>query len=145
MFIGTYEHTIDDKSRLTLPVRFRKELGSAVVLGRGLDGVVSVYPHDAWEAGIQARIGGLDPLSRKARELQRFFFAGASEATIDGQGRILLPGVLTGYASLERDVVVTGMNDHLELWNPDAWKQHMDAVEGGSAEDAAEHLADLGL
>ena len=145
MFIGTYEHTIDDKSRLTLPVRFRKELGSAVVLGRGLDGVVSVYPHDAWEASIQSRIGGLDPLSRKARELQRFFFAGASEASIDGQGRILLPGVLIGYASLERDVVVTGMNDHLELWNPDAWKQHMDAVEGGSAEDAAEHLADLGL
>lgn len=145
MFIGTYEHTIDDKSRLTLPARFRAELGSAVVLGRGLDGVVSVYPLEGWAAGVQARIGALDPLSRRARELQRFFFAGASEATVDGQGRILVPAALTTYASLERDVVVTGMNDHLELWNPNAWKQHIDAVEGGSAEDAAEHLADLGL
>ncbi len=145
MFIGTYEHTIDDKSRLTLPARFRVELGTAVVLGRGLDGVVSVHPREAWAIGVQARIAALDPLSRRSRELQRFFFAGASEATVDSQGRILLPSVLTRYASLDREVVVTGMNDHLELWNPTAWSEHMHAVEGGSAEDAAEHLADRGL
>ncbi|MBA2295463.1 MAG: division/cell wall cluster transcriptional repressor MraZ [Actinobacteria bacterium] len=145
MFIGTYEHTIDDKSRLTLPVRFRAELGTAVVLSRGLDGVVAVYPRGAWTDGVQTRIAALDPLSRRARELQRFFFAGASEATVDSQGRILVPGALTAYASLEREVVVTGMNDHLELWNPTSWSEHMEAVEGGSAEDAAEHLADLGL
>ena len=143
MFIGTYEHTIDEKSRLTLPARFRDELGEQVVLTRGLDGVVAIYPRETWVVTVQTRIAALDPLSRRARELQRFFFSGAAEADVDRQGRILVPAVLTRYASLERDVVVTGANDHLEIWNPATWNDHMSAVEGGSAEDAAEHLADL--
>ena len=143
MFIGTYEHTIDEKSRLTLPARFRDELGEHVVLTRGLDGVVAIYPRETWVVTVQTRIAALDPLSRRARELQRFFFSGAAEADVDRQGRILVPAVLTRYASLERDVVVTGANDHLEIWNPVTWNDHMSAVEGGSAEDAAEHLADL--
>ena len=143
MFIGTYEHTIDEKSRLTLPARFRDGLGETVVLTRGLDGVVAVYPRETWVMTVQTRIAALDPLSRRARELQRFFFSGAAEADVDRQGRILVPAVLTRYANLERDVIVTGANDHLELWNPGTWNEHMTAVEGGSAEDAAEHLADL--
>ena len=143
MFIGTYEHTIDEKSRLTLPARFRDTLGESVVLARGLDGVVAVYPRETWVTTVQARVAALDPLSRRARELQRFFFSGAAEADVDRQGRILVPAVLTRYANLERDVIVTGANDHLELWNPGTWNEHMTAVEGGSAEDAAEHLADL--
>jgi MraZ protein len=143
MFIGTYEHTIDEKSRLTLPARFRDGLGEHVVLTRGLDGVVAVYSRETWVMTVQARIAALDPLSRRARELQRFFFSGAAEADVDRQGRILVPAVLTRYANLERDVVVTGANDHLEIWNPATWNDHMSAVEGGSAEDAAEHLADL--
>ena len=92
---------------------------------------------------VQTRIAALDPLARRARELQRFFFSGAAEVDVDRQGRILVPAVLTRYANLERDVVVTGANDHLEIWNPTTWTDHMTAVEGGSAEDAAEHLADL--
>ena len=78
MFIGTYEHTIDEKSRLTLPARFRDGLGENVVLTRGLDGVVAVYPRETWVVTVQARIAALDPLSRRARELQRFFFSGAT-------------------------------------------------------------------
>ena len=143
MFIGTYEHTIDEKSRLTLPARFRDGLGENVVLTRGLDGVVAVYPRETWVVTVQTRIAALDPLSRRARQLQRFFFSGAAEADVDRQGRILVPAVLTRSATLERDVVVTGANDHLEIWNPTTWTDHMTAVEGGSAEDAAEHLADL--
>jgi MraZ protein len=140
MFIGTYEHTIDEKSRLTLPARFREALGDGVVLARGLDGNVAVYPRETWKVSVEARISALDPLSREARELRRFFFSGAAEADLDRQGRILVPAALTRHASLERDVVVAGNYDHLELWSTTAWEQHLHAVEG-SAEHAAERLA----
>jgi transcriptional regulator MraZ len=140
MFIGTYEHTIDEKSRLTLPARFREGMGDGVVLARGLDGNVAVYPRETWTMTVEARISALDPLSREARELRRFFFSGAAESNVDRQGRILVPAVLTRHAGLERDVIVAGNYDHLELWQPAAWEQHLHAVEG-SAEHAAERLA----
>jgi transcriptional regulator MraZ len=140
MFIGTYEHMIDEKSRLTLPARFREALGDGVVLARGLDGNVAVYPRETWKMTVEARISALDPLSREARELRRFFFSGAADADLDRQGRILVPAALTRHAGLERDVVVAGNYDHLELWSRTAWEQHLHAVEG-SAEHAAERLA----
>jgi MraZ protein len=143
MFIGTYEHTIDEKSRLTLPSRFRDGLGDAVVLARGLDGNIAVYAKETWSVTVEARISALDPLSREARELRRFFFSGAAESSVDRQGRILVPAVLTRHAGLERDVIVAGNYDHLELWQPAAWEQHLHAVEG-SAEHAAERLAARG-
>lgn len=143
MFIGTYEHTIDEKSRLTLPARFREGIGDGVVLARGLDGNVAVYPRETWTMTVEARISALDPLSREARELRRFFFSGAAESNVDRQGRILVPTVLTRHAGLERDVIVAGNYDHLELWQPAAWEQHLHAVEG-SAEHAAERLAARG-
>ena len=143
MFFGEYEHTIDDKSRLTLPARFREALGEGVVLARGLDGNVAVYPRETWRMTVESRIAALDPLSREARELRRFFFSGAADADVDRQGRILVPAALTRHAGLERDVVVAGSYDHLELWSPSAWEQQLHAVEG-SAEHAAERLASHG-
>ena len=143
MFIGTYEHTIDEKSRVTLPARFRDGLGDEVVLARGLDGNVAVYPKETWTMTVETRISALDPLSREARELRRFFFSGAAESKVDRQGRILVPAVLTRHAGLERDVIVAGNYDHLELWSTTAWEQHLHAVEG-SAEHAAERLAARG-
>jgi MraZ protein len=140
MFIGTYEHTIDEKSRLTLPARFREALGGGVVLARGIDGNVAVYPRETWKVTVEARMSVLDPLSREARELRRFFFSGAGEADIDGSGRVLVPAPLVRHAGLEREVVVAGNHDHLELWNPTAWERHLTAVEG-SVEHAAERLA----
>ena len=140
MFIGTYEHTIDEKSRLTLPARFRDALGDGVVLARGLDGNVAVYPRETWRVTVEDRLSVLDPLSREARELRRFFFSGAAEADVDRSGRILVPGTLARHAQLTKEVVVTGNYDHLELWNPPAWEKHLNAVEG-SVEHAAERLA----
>jgi transcriptional regulator MraZ len=144
MFIGTYEHSIDDKSRITLPRRFRDALGKGVVLTRGLDRNVAVYPRDSWKVSVEDRISALDPLSREARELRTFFFSGAADADLDGQGRVLVPAALTRHAGLERVVIVAGNYDHLQLWNPAAWEQHLHAVEG-SAEHAAERLAARGL
>jgi MraZ protein len=140
MFIGQYDHSIDDKSRLTLPARFRDALADGVVLSKGLDGSVDVYPKDAWQTTIAERIGGLDPLSSEARTLQRLFFGGAAEDTPDKQGRVLLPPHLIRYGSLVKDVTVIGTLDHLEIWDRSTWVERLEGIEG-SADHAAERLA----
>ena len=107
----------------------------------GLDGICGdVGLAEFNEMTVEARISVLDPLSREARDLRRFFFSGAAEADVDRSGRILVPATLARHAGLEREVVVTGNYDHLELWNPPAWEKHLNAVEG-SVEHAAERLA----
>lgn len=141
MFLGAYEHTIDEKSRLTLPSRFREALAGGVVLTRGLDATVDVYPREVWERRVQVRLQELDPLSREARELKRFFFAGAADAELDRAGRVLVPAPLVRHARLDREVVVAGVDDHIEIWGRSAWEEHLHAVEG-SAEHAAERVAE---
>lgn len=141
MFTGEHEHTIDDKGRLTLPARFREALAGGVVLARGLDANVDVYPRAAWESAVQARLAELDPLSREGRELRRFFFAGAADAEPDRQGRVLVTAPLARHASLGRDVVIAGVDDHLEIWDRQAWADHLQKVEG-SADHVAERVAE---
>jgi MraZ protein len=141
MFLGEYEHTIDDKNRLTLPARFREPLAGGVVVTRGLDACLDVYPRDDWNRLVEARLAPLDPFSREARELKRFFFTGAAEAELDKQGRVLVPPRLLERASIEREVVVAGVHDHLEIWDRRAWGDHLAAVEG-SADHVAERLAE---
>ena len=102
MFFGKYEHSIDDKSRITLPRRFRDALADGVVLSRGLDGNVDVYPREAWKVTVEARICALDPLSRETRELRTLFFSGAADADPDTQGRVLVPAALTRHGQLEQ-------------------------------------------
>ena len=137
MLLGEHEHTLDDKNRLTLPAKLRLELGERVVVTRGLDGCVGVYPAQEWER-LAERVGTLDPLSSEARTMQRFFFASASEVELDKQGRIVIPAnLLTG---LGRELTVLGVHDHLEVWDRAAWRDQRQTVEG-SAEDVAERLA----
>jgi MraZ protein len=140
MFYGEYEHTIDEKSRLTLPARFRSLLAGGVVLTRGLDACVDVYPLAEWESRVRARIAELDSFSREARQLKRHVFAGATEEEPDRQGRVLVPPALLRHAALAKEVVISGVDDHLEIWDRAAWAEHLKAVEG-SADDVAERLA----
>lgn len=140
MFYGAYEHSIDEKSRLTLPARFRHSLAGGVVLARGIERNVDVYPAATWHERT-ARIADLDSLSREAREMKRYVFAGAAVAELDGQGRVLVPGHLTEHAGLSKEVVVIGVHDHVEVWDRAAWSAHLSAIEG-SAGDVAERLAD---
>jgi MraZ protein len=140
MLLGEYEHTVDDKNRLTLPARFREALAGGVVVTRGMDGCLYAYPRDDWLERFQSRVGGLDPLSREGRKLQRHFFSGAAEAELDKQGRIMIPAPLLRYAGLQRDVVVAGVHDHLEIWDRETWRRELNEVEG-SAEHVAERLA----
>ena len=141
MFLGEYEHSIDDKSRLTLPARFRDAVAAGVVLSKGLDGSVDVYPRDAWEEKVVARIGGLDPLLPEARLLQRHFFGGATEDIPDKQGRVHLPAPLVRHGKLGKDVTVIGSNDHLEIWDRAAWAERLEGMEG-SADNVAQRLAE---
>ena len=140
MLLGEHEHTIDDKNRLTLPARFRQAFADGIVVTRGMDGCLYAYTRADWDRLVERRLGGLDPLSREGRKLHRFFFAGATEAELDKQGRVTLPPALLDHAKLGRDVVVAGVHDHLEIWDRAAWRAHLEEVEG-SAEHVAERLA----
>ena len=140
MLLGEYEHTIDEKNRLTLPAKFRERFAAGGVVTRGLDGCLYLYSRDEWERLVETRLATLDPLSKEGRRMQRFFFAGASEGELDKQGRVGLPATLLEHAKLGRDVVVAGVNDHLEIWDRAAWRRELAEVEG-SAEDVAERLA----
>ena len=140
MFYGEYEHTVDAKKRLTLPVRFREDLSAGVVLARGLEKNIDVFPRASWDENV-ARIAELNSLTREAREMKRFVFAGATVAELDKQGRVLVPPHLVTHAGVDKDVVLAGVHDHLEIWDKAEWTTHLRAIEG-SAGDVAERLAD---
>jgi len=140
MLLGEYEHTIDDKNRLTLPSKFRERFAEGIVVTRGMDGCLYAYTRREWERLVESRLGSLDPLGVEGRRMQRFFFSGAAEAHLDKQGRVMIPAALIEHAKLGRDVVVAGVYDHLEIWDRAAWRRELDEVEG-SAEDVAERLA----
>ena len=140
MLLGEYEHTLDDKNRLTLPAKFRQAFTGEVVVSRGLDGCLFVFTRDNWDSFVASQLEGLNPFSKEARQMSRYMFAGAAETELDKQGRVGLPAALLEHAKLSRDVVVAGVNDHLEIWDRDAWRRELAEVEG-SAEDVAERLA----
>jgi MraZ protein len=141
MFFGEYEHAIDDKSRITLPARFRAALAEGVFLAKGLDGSVDVYPEDVWQQRVVARIGDLDPLLPEARLLNRQFFGGASYDVPDKQGRVHIPPPLVRHGALGKDVTVIGSNDHLEIWDRVVWAEKLVEIEG-SADNVAQRLAE---
>jgi MraZ protein len=140
MLLGEYEHTLDDKNRLTLPARFRQAFGDGIVVTRGMDGCLFAYTRDAWERMVEGSLASLSTLSQESRRMQRFFFSGATEGELDKQGRVGIPGALLEHAKLGRDVVVAGVHDHLEIWDRAAWRRELAEVEG-SAEHVAERLA----
>jgi len=140
MLLGEFEHTIDEKNRLTLPAKFRQALAPGLVLTRGLDACVGVYPAADWHRLRESRLAELDPFSAEARALQRFFYAGAVETEPDRQGRVMLPPALIEHGGLGREVTVVGLGDRLEIWDRAAWRGQLESIKG-SAEDVAERLA----
>jgi len=141
MLLGTHDHTIDDKHRLTLPAKFREAFQDGLVVTRGFDGCLYAYRRPDWDRLVESRLATMDPLSKEGRRIQRFFFSGASEADLDKQGRVMIPTQLLEHAKLGREVVVAGVHDRLEIWDRAAWRKELAEVEG-SAEDVAERLAD---
>ena len=141
MLLGEYEHTIDEKNRLTLPAKFRKSFAEGVVLSRGVDRCLHAYTRREWERLAEGRLRELDPLDRDGRRMRRFFFSSAAEAELDRQGRVMVPAPLMQYAGLSREVVVAGVDDHLEIWDRATWRSEMEEVEG-SAEHVAQRVAE---
>jgi transcriptional regulator MraZ len=140
MLLGEYEHTIDDKNRLTLPAKFRKAFAGGVFLLRGLEPCVEAYTRDGFAERVEGRLGSLDPLSAEARAMRRFAFSGASDEELDKQGRVTIPPALLRHGGLGREVVVAGLHDHLEIWDRAAWRAQLAELEG-SAPHVAERLA----
>jgi MraZ protein len=140
MLLGEHEHSIDDKSRLTLPAKFRAAFAGGLVVTKGLEGCLYAYPSADWEQLVESWLADLGPFSKEARRVQRFFFAGATEAELDKQGRVMIPPALIEHGGLGRNVVIAGMRDHLEIWDRATWRKELKEVEG-SAEDVAERLA----
>ncbi len=128
MFIGEYRHTVDAKNRLSLPAKFRKELGRFVVVTRGLDRCLFVYPKRAFEA--QARLVATHSMGTAAgRGLSRLMLSGAFESELDSAGRILVPDYLKSFAGLSGKVVVAGVSDRVELWEEKAWTRYTKNIE----------------
>ncbi|MBN1876870.1 MAG: division/cell wall cluster transcriptional repressor MraZ [Anaerolineae bacterium] len=124
MFLGQYTYTIDSKGRLTIPARFRDELPDTVIITRGLDRCLTVYPLDVWEE-IAQKVNALPITDPRGRALRRIFFADAVSVELDRQGRVLLPDQLREYSELNitNEVVVVGLDRFLELWSPERWEQ----------------------
>lgn len=140
MLLGEYEHSLDDKNRLTLPARFRAAMAGGVVLTRGLDSCVEAYPLEDWTRLVERELDGLNPLSRESRKLERFYYSGAVEARPDKQGRVMLTPGLIEHAGLGREVTVVGMRGRVEIWDRAAWRAQLKEVMEG-AEHVAERLA----
>ena len=116
MLMGEYHHNIDDKGRLTLPSKFREELGENFIVTRGLDECLFVYPMDEWN-NISKKLNSLPFTKKNARSFKRFIFSGATAAEFDKQGRINITSLLVSYADLKKECVIIGVGDRLEIWS----------------------------
>ncbi len=116
MFLGEYQHSLDAKGRVILPARFREQLEGGAVMARALDGCLAVYPLEEFDR-VARKLREARERGPKERQAARTFFSGATEVTPDKQGRVAIPQPLREYAQLDRDVVVTGSFDHIEIWN----------------------------
>ena len=142
MFIGEYEHTLDEKKRVSLPKAFRGALGKKMVMTRGLDNCLFVYSKPAWEK-VAARLQDLSFAQADTRGFNRFILSGAAEVEMDSSGRILIPDHQKQFAGLKKDVVFAGVSDRVEVWDAATWKAYKAKIEG-QAERMAEKLGEIG-
>jgi MraZ protein len=135
LFLGEYQHSLDEKGRVVVPKKFREALADGCYVTKGQDRCVFVFAPDRWEAEV-ARVSALPRTDRKARNYARSFFAGAGDQGLDGQGRLALSESVREYAALDKDVVVVGVADRIEIWATEVW--------ASIQEEADEFYADIG-
>jgi len=141
VFIGEYSHSIDAKGRLTVPAKFREQLGDNFVVTGGLDGCLFIYTMEDWKA-FEEKIQALPLTNPNARKFSRFFLASANEGEFDKQGRVLIPQKLRDMAGLSKDVILAGVGSRIEIWNVETWNNisHYDDME-----EIAANMAELGI
>lgn len=141
MFMGEFQHTIDEKGRIIIPARFRDALGSSFIVTRGLDQCLFVYPKEEW-AVLELKLKALPLMKADARAFTRFFFSGATECELDKQGRANIPGTLVEHAKLAKDCVVIGVSNRVEIWSKAVWENYS-AQSEESFNEIAEKLVDF--
>lgn len=141
MFMGEYQHSIDEKGRLIIPAKFRESLGASFVITRGLDNCLFVYPKSEW-AVLEQKLKSLPLMKADARAFTRFFFSGATESELDKQGRVNIAKNLAQYAKLEKDCVVIGVSNRVEIWSREIWENYFQTSEQ-SFNEIAEKLVDF--
>jgi len=143
MFIGEYSYTIDEKGRLSVPVKFRPELELGCIVTRGLDHCLWVYSVNEWQK-LAAKIAELPLTQKDARSFSRLMLAGAMDLKLDKMGRVNLPQYLADYAGIKNKVVVTGVYNRLEIWPQEEWETFKKEMEDNS-EGIAENLSSIGF
>jgi MraZ protein len=143
MLIGEYTHTIDQKNRISVPSKFRKELGKKVIVTRGLDKCLFLYTVDGWKK-LAEKLATLPWGKSETRSFVRMMIAGATDVEIDSLGRVLLPDYLKAYSGLGDKAVVVGLYNRVEIWSPDLWRACSESAQA-HAEIIAEKLGELGL
>jgi MraZ protein len=142
MFIGEYEHSLDEKKRISLPKAFRASLGKKVVMTRGLDNCLFVYSRSAWEK-VAAKLQDLSFAQADTRGFNRFILSGAAEVEVDGAGRVLIPDHQKDFAGLKKNVVFAGVSDRVEIWDKSRWDSYKTRIEK-QADALAEKLGEIG-
>jgi MraZ protein len=141
--MGEFHHSIDTKGRVIVPSKFREELGETFVVTRGLDQCIFIYPMNEWNI-LEQKLKALSLTKKDARAFTRFFFSGATECEVDKQGRINIATPLINYASLEKECVVIGVSNRIEIWSKSIWEHYLTQQENSFAE-IAENMLDFDL
>jgi MraZ protein len=123
MFMGEYHHSIDNKGRMIIPSKFRDDLGEMFIITRGLDQCLFGYPLPEWKV-LEEKLKGLPLTKKDARAFTRFFFSGATESELDKTGRINIPAPLLQYAKLEKECVILGVSNRIEIWSKQLWEEY---------------------
>jgi len=143
MFIGEYIYSIDQKKRLAVPSKFRKELGKKAVVTRGIENCLVIYPINEWQK-LAKKLEAMPTTQGDARGFARLMLAGASDGELDKLGRILIPDYLKNYADLKKNVAILGLSNRIEIWDEEKWQEYKKKTEM-SVGDIAERLKELGI
>ena len=143
MFIGEYNHNLDEKGRLAVPVKFRNDLKKGAVVTKGLDGCLFLYTMNEWKI-LAEKLSRLPVSQSGTRAFARLMLAGAMDARIDKQGRIVIPDYLRKYAGMKKKIVVSGLYSRLEIWDENSWEKYKRKTEKES-EDIEEKLGEVGV
>jgi MraZ protein len=143
MFLGEYEHSVDVKGRLAVPAKFRPRLGDGLVITRGFERCLQVYPMEQWHK-LSNLVSGLPFGSAEARQLRRLLFGSAFDTVLDRQGRILIPANLREYAGIGDQAVVAGMNTFFEIWAVSSWNASLEAIDESGVTIAAQ-MTEIGI
>jgi MraZ protein len=142
VFTGEYRHSVDDKGRIAVPAKFRAQLEDGAVISRWLDACLAIHTRAGWDL-LATKVSGLPITDSASRLFQRYVFAGAFEADLDRQGRVVVPAYLREWAGLQGEAVVVGSRDHAEIWSPAKWDDYRTALE--SPDELAKALEGLGI